>query len=428
MNAIEYLFSLEQFGIKLGLENIRQLCRALGNPQERYRSIHIAGTNGKGSVSAMIDTALRAAGYRMGRYTSPHLVRLEERFVVNGREVDPPVLSSIAADVRSAIQRLREEGTLRVEPTFFEATTACAFELFRREDVEVAIVEVGLGGQYDATNVLRPAVGVITTIDLDHQEHLGRTIAQIAREKAGIVKPGMVLVTGEAKAEALAEIESACAAADVRCVKAADGAQASVTLHEGDTFVDLSTPVRTYPRIRLALRGRHQAQNALTAVRVLEELSRIGLTVDAQAIARGLTEVTWRGRLEIVDRPDGKRLVLDAAHNAAGAAALAAFLRETFPQRLPIVFGAMADKDTRHMLAILAPCATDITLTSATRRPRAADPAALAAQLGEVAPQVPCRIEPDLMAAVEAALRGAPVTCVTGSIYMLGDLLAALPP
>jgi dihydrofolate synthase/folylpolyglutamate synthase len=426
MNSVEYLFSLERFGIKLGLENIRTLCRALGDPQERFRSIHVAGTNGKGSVSAMIDTALRAAGYRTGRYTSPHLIRVEERFVVDGSDVEAATLASVAADVRAAIQQLRERGDLRVDPTFFEATTACAFELFRRATVDVAILEVGLGGRFDATNVLAPLAGAITTVDFDHQEHLGQTLTEIAHEKAGIIKPGMIVVTGETKPEALGEIEAACAATGARCVKASDASQVAVTLRGVDTFVDITTPVRTYAGVHLGLRGRHQAQNALTVVRVLEELSTVGVPVNASAITQGLSAVRWRARLEVVERPGGRRLILDAAHNPAGAAALAAFLREAFPDRVPIVFGAMADKDTRRMLAALAPCATAITLTTATRRPRAADPAALAAELREVAPQLPCRVEPDPAAAVETASLSAPVTCVTGSIYMLGDLLAAL--
>lgn len=428
MDPVEYLFSLERFGIKLGLENIRTICRELGNPQDRFRSIHVAGTNGKGSVSAMIDTAFRADGYRTGRYTSPHLVRVEERFVVNGDEVSRDALAAAAAEVRAAIGRLRERGALRVDPTFFEATTACAFELFGRANVDVAVCEVGLGGRYDATNVLTPLAGVITNVDLDHQEHLGRTLPEIAREKAGIIKRGMLLVTGETRPDALTEIDAACAETDTRCVKASDGARVSVEMRGLDTGVEITTPVRTYRRVRLGLRGRHQAQNALTAVRLLEETVTVGLPVSAAAISRGVTDVRWRGRLEVIERPDGRRLLLDAAHNPAGAAALAAFLAEALPGRVPIVFGAMGDKDTRGMLAALAPCATDMTFTLARHSPRAADPGALAAELREIAPQLPCRVEPDLASAVEAASRAAPVTCVTGSIYMLGDLLALVEP
>ena len=193
---LDRLFALETFGIKLGLENIRHLCDALNHPERTFTSLHIAGTNGKGSVTAMVHAALLAAGIKAGRYTSPHLTQLRERFVVDLAAMDEAAVGAAATDILECAERLRREGTMTVSPTFFEATTAMAFELFRRAHVKAAVIEVGLGGRFDATNVLTPPVGAITSIALDHQQHLGDTIEKIAFEKAGIIKPGMMLVAG----------------------------------------------------------------------------------------------------------------------------------------------------------------------------------------------------------------------------------------
>ena len=193
---LDRLFALETFGIKLGLDNIGSLCAALGHPERTFTSLHVAGTNGKGSVTAMVHAALRAAGVHSGRYTSPHLAELNERFVIDDGPVETAALESVVEDVLACADRLRSTGVLPVQPTFFEATTAAAFELFRRAGIEVGVIEVGLGGRFDATNVISPIAGAITTIDFDHQQHLGHTLEAIAFEKAGIIKPGMIIVLG----------------------------------------------------------------------------------------------------------------------------------------------------------------------------------------------------------------------------------------
>src|SRR5262249_28260913 len=205
-DPLAYLFSLEQFGIKFGLENISAIVERLGHPERAYATVHIAGTNGKGSVTAMIDAALRAGGHRSARYTSPHPVDLSGRFGIDCRPVERDALVSAAADVRDAIASLRADGTLGVQPTFFEATTAVGFELFRRATVDVAVLEVGLGGRLDATNVVSPLATAITSIAFDHQLYLGHTLAEIAREKAGIIKPGVPGVVGPLHPEAAAAI------------------------------------------------------------------------------------------------------------------------------------------------------------------------------------------------------------------------------
>ena len=196
MNHLDYLFGLEQFGIKFGLDNIRAILEGLDHPERDFPSIHVAGTNGKGSVTAMVETGLRAAGYRTGRYTSPHLINLRERFAIDGRAIDDETMIAAVGEVRAVVESLLRNRVLEVQPTFFEVTTAVAFELFRRSQIGFAVVEVGLGGRLDATNVLSPAACAITSIAFDHQLYLGSTLREIALEKAGIIKPGVPVVVG----------------------------------------------------------------------------------------------------------------------------------------------------------------------------------------------------------------------------------------
>ncbi|MBE3072763.1 MAG: bifunctional folylpolyglutamate synthase/dihydrofolate synthase, partial [Acidobacteria bacterium] len=252
MDPLDELLGLERLGIKFGLENIRTLCAALGDPFSACRSVIVAGTNGKGSVTAMVDCALTAAGHRSARYTSPHLVHLEERFAIDGRPVSTDVLRAAASDVLSVVHRLRAAGALATEPTFFEVTTAIGFEIFRRARADVAVLEVGMGGRFDATNVATPVAAAITTIDLDHERFLGHTITEIAVEKAGVIKPGMTVIVGESKPDAARVITRACRERGARCVMAGEGVRSTVSGADGRFVVDLATPVRRYPPMRLA--------------------------------------------------------------------------------------------------------------------------------------------------------------------------------
>ncbi|MDE3156742.1 MAG: bifunctional folylpolyglutamate synthase/dihydrofolate synthase [Acidobacteriota bacterium] len=424
MDPVQYLFSLEQFGIKFGLDNIRTLCAHLGHPETAYVTVIVAGTNGKGSVTAMTEAALRAAGRRTGRYTSPHLVRLEERFAVDGQPVATALLRDVAADVAAGIADLRRTGALDTEPTFFEATTAAAFEVFRRAGVDIAVLEVGLGGRLDATNVARPVAGAITTIDFDHERYLGSTLAAIAREKAGIVKPGMPVVVGERKAEALAAIAEVCAARGGRLVRADDGVTVDTRVTAEATELTLRTPADDYGTVALGLAGRHQAGNAVVAVRLLETLRAAGLDVPRAAIVAGLRDVRWPGRLEW-RATDRGRVLLDAAHNPAGAEALAAYLRHVRPAGLPIVFGVMRDKDARGILERLLPAAAALVATRPSN-PRALEPEAVAALARAIRPGLPVAIEADPAAAVREAWQRAPEICVAGSIFLLGDVAAVV--
>jgi dihydrofolate synthase/folylpolyglutamate synthase len=424
VSDLAYLFRLEQFGIKFGLESIETLLSRLGHPEQTFRSVHIAGTNGKGSVTAMVDTALGLAGYRSARYTSPHLVDLAERFVIEGRSVDAGALCSAAGDVRAAIEALRAEGALQTQPTFFEATTALAFELFRRAHVDVATVEVGLGGRLDSTNVIHPVATAITSIDFDHQQYLGSTLGEIAAEKAGIIKPGVPVIVGDVGPEAWAVIGQVAESRGAELIRARDGVDVAPLEPDAgsDNVFSLRTPVRDYGPVRLALRGAHQTDNAIVAVRLLEVLDARGVTVSAASIVDGLARVSWPGRLERRTLSGGRELILDAAHNPAGAAALASYLTSLGGTPPALVFAAMRDKDARGMLRVLLPAVGRIIVTRATN-PRSADPDALAADARAIAPSLAVQVVPSPAEAIATAWTMSSRVVVAGSIFLLGDIM-----
>jgi dihydrofolate synthase/folylpolyglutamate synthase len=406
MDPISYLFSLGQFGIKFGLQNISEIVKALGHPERTFQSVHIAGTNGKGSVTAMASAALHAAGHRTARYTSPHLVDLAERFVVDGEPVAHEALLSAITDVRSAVDALRGRGILDVQPTFFEVTTAVAFELFRRARVEVAVLEVGLGGRLDATNVVTPVATAITSIAFDHQKYLGNTLREIAIEKAGIIKPHVPVVVGPVDAEAdqaIAAIARACGAELVRA-----------SACDADGFA-------------VALAGTHQRVNAGVAVRLLQILDHCGIVVPRDAIAAGLARPNWPGRLDRRQLADGREMLLDAAHNPAGALALASHLKADGRGPRPLVFAVMRDKAIREMLAVLLPETSHLIVTSAST-PRSAEPELIAAIARELSPALPIAVEPAPSAALERAWRASPDIVVAGSIFLLADVLKLINP
>jgi dihydrofolate synthase/folylpolyglutamate synthase len=423
MDAIDYLFSLETLGIKFGLDGIRAITEALGHPHRAYRRVIIAGTNGKGSVTVMTETALRAAGHRTARYTSPHLTRLEERFVIDGQAVATEALADTADTVQRTIARLLADGRLEAPPTFFEASTAVAFELFRRAGVEVAVVEVGLGGRLDATNVEPALAAAITTVDRDHEQLLGAELAGIAQEKAGVIHPGMVAVLGDTKPAVVAAVREICHTRGAGLVTAA-GVRTETVDDEDRVRLTLTTPRHRYGPVRLGLRGQHQVDNAVTATLLLEELASRELRLTPAAIEAGLADARWPGRLEVV-QVGARRVLFDAAHNPAGARALSAYLATRQPTGLPIVFGAMRDKDARGMLAALAPVATAFAFTE-PRIARASPAAELADHAAAVAPGVPRVALMDAERALDWAFERSPLICVSGSVFLVGDLRTAL--
>jgi len=409
--ATDFLFSLERFGMKFGLDNMAALCDALDRPERAFPSIHIAGTNGKGSVAAMVDAALRAQGYTTGRYTSPHLQRLEERFAIAGCDVDTERLEASAARIRAAVETLLASGRLGALPTFFECTTAVAFDLFRGAHVDAAVLEVGLGGRLDATNVVTPVATAIVSIDFDHQAQLGDTLESIAAEKAGIIKLGIPVVIGAMPADAAAVIAR---------VAAERGAPLIAT--GGDTAL-----AERAAAIPLALAGAHQRLNAAVALRLLEVLDgdvRHGLRVAEPARRAGLATARWPGRLETV-MYNGRPLLLDAAHNPAGARALASYLVSHAPDGVTLVFGAMKDKAVAEMLRELAPAARAVVCTTAPS-PRAMTAAALAGLARPLTRETVAVDDP--MAAVDRACALPHPVVVAGSIFLVGAVRERLRP
>ena len=407
---LDRLFALETFGIKLGLDNIRHLCDALGHPERSFVSLHVAGTNGKGSVTAMAHASLVAAGIRAARYTSPHLVRLNERFVVGTEAVDDLTLETVADDVLNATDR---------PPTFFEATTAMAFEIFRRARVEVAVIEVGLGGRFDATNVLEPPVGAITSIAFDHEQHLGRTLEQIAFEKAGIIKPGMTVISGALPDPAMLVVRRIAAERGATLVEASQRVRAQYGMDEGRARLTMETPLDRYGPAVLALRGEHQVRNAVVTTAMLEAARGTIRAVPAAAVVRGLEHVEWPARLEVVTLPNGSRVLLDAAHNPEGARALRDYLAAWHPERPALVIGIMRDKDADAILRELL-SVTSSVITTAASTARAMPAGDLASRVRAVdATRTVVAID-DPGAAIDTATAANATVCVAGSIFLAG--------
>jgi dihydrofolate synthase/folylpolyglutamate synthase len=420
---LDRLFALENFGIKLGLDNITSLCEGLGHPERSFTSLHVAGTNGKGSVTAMAHAALRAAGIHAARYTSPHLTDLSERFVIGDHPVETAALEAAVDDVLACADRLRATGVLPVQPTFFEATTAAAFELFRRAKIEVGVIEVGLGGRFDATNVVSPVAGAITTIDFDHQQHLGHTLEAIAFEKAGIIKPGMIVVLGALVPEARDVIATVASDRGATLIESEGDTRCTVEMTGGRARVTIETPHATYGPVTLGLRGAHQARNAVVAVRLLESAADRGMRISRGAIEQGLADAQWPARLELIQLDDGRadaprQVLLDAAHNPEGARALAAYLQRWHPERPPLVIGVMRDKNVQEIAGTLLPHVSSVTATAAPT-PRAIPPEDLARHL-RAAGAVEVVVEPDPARAIDVALEHAPIVCVAGSIFLVG--------
>jgi dihydrofolate synthase/folylpolyglutamate synthase len=419
VDPLPILARLDGLGIKLGLERARSLLAALGDPQRRFPAVLVAGTNGKGSTSALLAAMAQAAGYRTGLYTSPHLEVVEERLRIDGRMIEPGRFGRLLADLVALAER--ETGS---PPTYFEAVTLAAFQWFAEEQVDLAVVEVGLGGRLDATNLCDPILSLITPVGLDHQEYLGDTLAQIAREKAGILRPGRPALAWQTEPEAAESIRKAAARIGARLRFASDEVRIESIEPHGwmGQRIRLATLVRAYD-LEIALLGAHQAINLGLAVRAAEALADLGFDrFDPAAIREGAAACRWPGRLEALDLPGGRRLLLDAAHNPAGAAVLADFL-DRLGEPVDLLFGVLADKDYAGMLALLAPRARRIVLTTPAS-PRAKKPAELAALLGG---REGVLVEADLGRALDLALGlGGKTLVACGSIFLIGEVRQAV--
>jgi dihydrofolate synthase/folylpolyglutamate synthase len=427
-SPVARLFALEQFRVKLGLDAMAALLAGLGDPHRAWRSLHLAGTNGKGSASAMAERVLRECGLRTGRYTSPHLARVEERVALDGEDVSADRFALALDRVFATVDRLVADGGLPHSPTFFEVSTAAAFLVFADAAVDVAVIEVGLGGRFDATNVIVPVAAAITSIEFDHERHLGTTLSAIAHEKAGIAKPGVPLIVGAVAPEAWDAIERAAAAAGAPCLRALDDATVAAPVVDGHVRLMLTTPQASYGPVRLGLAGAHQADNAVVAVRLLEAwAAATGTDVPAAAVEAGLASVRWPGRLEWLVHPSGDRVLIDAAHNPAGARALASYLAMGPVPPVTLVTSVMADKDVTGVLGPLLPHAVTVVVTRADS-PRAMPTDELARAVTALAPGTMVQVEPSPRQAVAMARSiGSHVPLlIAGSIYLIGPLRAAL--
>ncbi len=408
---------------KFGLENIATLSAALGNPHRAVPCVHIAGTNGKGSTAAMLESILRAAGLRTGLYTSPHLERINERIRTNGENISDDDFAAAWTRVHAAIESLLASGALAAHPTYFECVTAMAFLAFAEKKVELAIYEVGLGGRLDSTNIVVPEVAVITSIDFDHENYLGHSIEEIAGEKAGIIKPGAWVISSAERPEARAVIARRAAEMNARLVevdtrwrledvRVSDGCSRAVA-----SASDSEAKIYLAP----ALPGRFQLRNALTAAAAARLLAERGVNISDDAIARGIAAARWPGRLERIS--EHPAVYVDGTHNTAGARELVKFWDENFAgRRIWLVFGAMRDKAVDEIAGLLFPHAEAVILTE-PRQPRAISVSLLAEMTAHLARKSLSIRDPGeaLERALEMAQPGDAVFA-TGSLYLVGDL------
>ncbi len=413
--AVSYLYNLQKHGIKLGLETMTALMRRLGRPDAGYRILHIAGTNGKGSTAAMTAAMLQAAGYRVGLYTSPHLVEFGERIRVDGRMISETDIARFTEVVKGAAEP-------DLSPTFFECTTAIALQYFADRQVDVAVLEVGLGGRFDATNIVTPVACAVTTIALDHQEYLGTTLSSVAYEKAGIIKPRVPVVLGRMSDEARETIEQVAAE------------RAAPLSRFGREFEVVGMPERfrfsgrtlRYDDLYCSLQGAHQVDNCACALSLIEAAGERGLEVREPAVREGLQKVQWQGRLEVVDR--APLMMLDGAHNPAAAGALAEYLRgfrRSNPEsRVILVLGMMRDKDHRGFAKPFQGLVDEVVLTQAGLS-RSATVEDLRAAVSELWPSARAEaVLADALALARRLARAEDLMCVTGSLMLIGDVKA----
>jgi dihydrofolate synthase / folylpolyglutamate synthase len=433
---------------KFDLAHMRVLLAALENPERRFPSVLIAGTNGKGSTAATLASILQASSLRTGLYTSPHLLRMNERIRINGEDIEDDRFALLHDMVEQTVERLIEDGELPWHPSFFEMLTAMAFEHFATSKVDIAVLEVGMGGRLDATNVVEPRVSVITDIALDHQKFLGNTIAEIAREKAGIIRAGGVVVTLPQSPQANDVIGNAILDLDAKAVSAVQYvppvSPAAPNYFESRSFSAENTgateetgkTISRYPLqvmgkeivVETSLIGRHQLRNVALAIAAAEELSKQGFAITPEAIERGIRQTRWPGRLQAIPaRAGAPEFVLDVAHNPAGAWALRSALSTYYQdRRIIFVFGAMRDKAIGEISEILFPLAESVIATCA-ENPRSATPE----EIRDAASRTGSAIEVcrDVTSALERARRRAGadgIVVVTGSIYVVGEAMRAL--
>ncbi len=418
MSVYERLESLEKIGIKLGLRNIKVILEALNQPQNSFQSVLIAGTNGKGSTGAILESILRNQGLKTGYYTSPHLVDIRERIQTNRELISEKDFEAVLAKVFEAVDSMIAAARLETPPTYFEVLTAAAFLHFQQSKIDFGVVEVGLGGRFDATNVLSQNVSVITSIDYDHEEFLGKSLAQIAFEKAGIFKPGIPAVLGPLPPEAAGTIQDV--ASRLNCIVSKFNPSAIQNLHLLEGF-----PVFNYRNlpIRVNLRGRHQANNAGVALTACDALRSINIEISDNAIIEGLNRVEWRGRLDLLQ--ENPPVLLDCAHNPMGVRSLAEFLKELRWNEVVALFTAMKDKKIPGMLAEIAPVINHMVLTRVHPVSRCAtkDQLTKACDDEKIRWEFYETVESALQLSLERAKEKGHPLLIFGSIYLAGEIL-----
>ena len=415
--VLQELYSLQKHGIKFGLSRTENLLSRIGNPHLGRSFLHIGGSNGKGSVGCLLEESLRASGYRTGLFTSPHLVSFRERFRINGSPIPPGEVVSLYRELEEAMER-------REPPTFFEAVTAMALSCFAANHTDIAVVEVGMGGRLDATNLITPLVSVITNISLEHREFLGDSLLEVAQEKAGIIKPDAPLVTGATQSQVLEVFSRACREAKTPMYHL----DRDFPFSQREKELSFSGPNLELEEVCVGLSGDHQRRNAALALAALDLLKGRGWALEPEGIRRGFSEAVWPGRLHRVqsDPP----VILDGAHNPAAAQELASAVRgEWTDTPLILLLGIMEDKDAADMLRPLLPLASRVVFTR-PEYPRSMDPQTLCDNSPvplpphEVIPSLPEALERGLQAAIDQ--NGLLLIC--GSLFTVGEALSWIDP
>ncbi len=418
--SLAYLENLGTFGINLGMDRVEALCEELRYPERKFKSVHVTGTNGKGSVSSMIADILLASGLKVGKFTSPHFVRYNERITLNGEEISNEDFAQVITKVAAAVDKVLARGL--DQPTQFEVLTVAAFEYFAEQQVDYAVIEVGLGGLWDSTNVITPVVSVITNVSLDHTDRCGKTIEAIAMQKAGIIKDGVPVVTG-AGVEAIGPINAMSLFKQSRLYiygMAFTGQEVESTM-EGQTFTLSAGNYHSNYSTKLV--GEHQIANTAIAVVAAKLVSKQDERITEEALHAGVANTQWPGRLErIAQQPD---IILDGAHNIAGATALRQALDKYYPnQKVHFVFGMMSDKDMEGVTDMLFRQEDQVYTVTVENNPRAATAQQLAELIGSQAQAMPTLEQAYAQAKAEVGNDG--IVCVCGSLYLIGDFKARI--
>jgi len=411
--CIDWLYSFEKFGIKLGLDRIKHICKKLGNPQNSYKIIHVGGTNGKGSVCKFLESVLVKGGYKVGTYTSPHLQRFSERFVINNKEISESDIVKLVLEIKIIVDEMVKDGNI---PTFFEIITAMAFQYFKNKNVDFAIIEVGLGGRFDATNIVDPIATIITNVSYEHEKILGDKIEDISFEKAGIIKKGIPIITA-VTGKALDVIK-----------KIALENNSTITIIDSDSWIktrgennwqefQIYGSLKEY-NVRTSIIGKHQGENIALAIGAIETLQMNGIYITDESIFEGFEKTRNPGRMEIVrNKP---LVLLDGAHNVAGITYLRNTLEEEFIyEKLILIIGILSDKNIKAILDIITPIA-DIIVVTKSQNIRAFEPLSLKKMIGKNDIIVKDRVFDAIKYAKKIAKYN-DVICITGSLYTVGE-------